>query len=281
MRFLWGTQTGQSYEGPSIACAASFSVRCWPIPACSGQGSSSRSATSFTGLIGGALVPDLTSLGHADSAVAGLLLMLAYAVMAVLLVIQVLVRLALLDLLLILSPLGLLCAASPRTQSWARLWSKLFVQTLAQQFLQIVTLHFSMGLLIQLAPVGEPDANVVTTLAGRGRVVSHPQGAAPAERGSTHGHGTQRGRRGQQCRAIGRPPGGRAATLPGRARHGGAGPAHGSIHHARDAAGERISCVRRAMSGRLHGPPRTRPRSRHGHGPWPTRPPTLIRERSG
>ncbi len=94
-----------------------------------------------------------TILRVAVDHVSGLLMLLVATVMAILLLIQQLMRLALVDVLLILSPLAALMWILPQSQSWARLWGRLFVATVFAQAVQVLTLRLGFNLATGLPPL--------------------------------------------------------------------------------------------------------------------------------
>jgi len=73
------------------------------------------------------------------------------AVMELLIGLQSSFRIGLVDVLVITAPLGLLCYGWHHALDWGRLWTRLFVATVAAQFLQTATLH--LGDLLWTAPV--------------------------------------------------------------------------------------------------------------------------------
>ncbi len=85
--------------------------------------------------------------------VSGLLMLLVTTVMAILLLIQQLMRLALVDVLLILAPLAALLWILPQSQSWGRLWGRLFVATVFAQAVQVLTLRLGFNLATGLPPL--------------------------------------------------------------------------------------------------------------------------------
>ena len=94
-----------------------------------------------------------TILRVAVDHVSGLLMLLVATVMAILLLIQQLMRLALVDVLLILSPLAALLWILPQSQSWGRLWGRLFVATVFAQAVQVLTLRLGFNLATGLPPL--------------------------------------------------------------------------------------------------------------------------------
>src|SRR5712692_8789021 len=83
----------------------------------------------------------------------GLLMLLVATIMAILLLIQQLMRLALVDVLLILAPLAALLWILPQSQSWGRLWGRLFIGTVFSQAVQVLTLRLGFNLATGLPPV--------------------------------------------------------------------------------------------------------------------------------
>ena len=83
----------------------------------------------------------------------GPLMLLVVVVMAVLLLIQQLMRLALVDVLVILAPLAALVWILPQSQSWGRLWMRLFVGTAFAQAVQVLTLRLGFNLATGLPPL--------------------------------------------------------------------------------------------------------------------------------
>src|SRR5712692_6591843 len=83
----------------------------------------------------------------------GLLMLLVATIMAILLLIQQLMRLALVDVLLILAPLAALLWILPQSQSWGRLWGRLFVATVFAQAVQMLTLRLGFNLATGLPPL--------------------------------------------------------------------------------------------------------------------------------
>ncbi len=107
------------------------------------------------GAFGGPSVADVVStiLRVAVDHISGLLMLLVATVMAILLLIQQLMRLALVDVLLILSPLAALMWILPQSQSWGRLWGRLFVATVFAQAVQVLTLRLGFNLATGLPPL--------------------------------------------------------------------------------------------------------------------------------
>jgi len=83
----------------------------------------------------------------------GPLMLVVVVVMAVLLLIQQLMRLALVDVLVILAPLAALVWILPQSQSWGRLWMRLFIGTVFAQAIQVLTLRLGFNLATGLPPV--------------------------------------------------------------------------------------------------------------------------------
>jgi hypothetical protein len=83
----------------------------------------------------------------------GLLMLLVAVIMGLLLLIQQLMRLALVDVLVILAPLAALVWILPQSQSWGRLWMRLFVGTVFAQALQVLTLRLGFNLATGLPPL--------------------------------------------------------------------------------------------------------------------------------
>ena len=107
------------------------------------------------GVFGAPSIADVVStiLRVAVDHVSGLLMLLVATVMAILLLIQQLMRLALVDVLLILSPLAALMWILPQSQSWGRLWGRLFVATVFAQAVQVLTLRLGFNLATGLPPL--------------------------------------------------------------------------------------------------------------------------------
>ncbi len=127
-------------------------------------------------LVGGALTlpalvanpdPATETVGHA-------LFRLLYVVVAVLVLVQMFMRLALLDLLIIIAPLGILCAAHPRSRRWADLWSGYLTALILQQFLQILALRLSTELLTTLPGAVDPMAEILLGCASLALVFQLP-----------------------------------------------------------------------------------------------------------
>src|SRR5439155_1711141 len=70
-----------------------------------------------------------------------------------LLLIQQLMRLALVDVLLILSRLAGLLWSLPQSQSWGRLWGRLFVATVFAQAVEVLTLRLGFNVATGLPPL--------------------------------------------------------------------------------------------------------------------------------
>ncbi len=83
----------------------------------------------------------------------GLLLLVVAVIMGLLLLIQQLMRLALVDVLVILAPLAALVWILPQSQSWGRLWMRLFVGTVFAQAVQVLTLRLGFNLATGLPPL--------------------------------------------------------------------------------------------------------------------------------
>jgi hypothetical protein len=83
----------------------------------------------------------------------GLLMLLVATIMAILLLIQQLMRLALVDVLLILAPLAAVLWILPQSQTWGRLWGRLFIGTVFAQALQVLTLRLGFNLTTGLPPL--------------------------------------------------------------------------------------------------------------------------------
>jgi hypothetical protein len=83
----------------------------------------------------------------------GPLMLVVVVVMAVLLLIQQLMRLALVDVLVILAPLAALVWILPQSQSWGRLWMRLFIGTVFAQAIQVLTLRLGFNLATGLPPL--------------------------------------------------------------------------------------------------------------------------------
>ncbi len=107
------------------------------------------------GVFGAPSIADVVSnvLRVAVDHTAGLLMLLVATVMAILLLIQQLMRLALVDVLLILAPLAPLLWILPQSQSWGRLWGRLFVGTVFAQAVQVLTLRLGFNLATGLPPL--------------------------------------------------------------------------------------------------------------------------------
>ena len=107
------------------------------------------------GVFGAPSIADVVSnvLRVAVDHTAGLLMLLVATVMAILLLIQQLMRLALVDVLLILAPLAALLWILPQSQSWGRLWGRLFVGTVFAQAVQVLTLRLGFNLATGLPPL--------------------------------------------------------------------------------------------------------------------------------
>ena len=83
----------------------------------------------------------------------GLLMLVVAVIMGLLLLIQQLMRLALVDALVILAPLAALVWILPQSQSWGRLWMRLFVGTVFAQVVQVLTLRLGFNLATGLPPL--------------------------------------------------------------------------------------------------------------------------------
>jgi hypothetical protein len=83
----------------------------------------------------------------------GLLMLLVAVIMGLLLLIQQLMRLALVDVLVILAPLAALLWILPQSQSWGRLWMRLFVGTVFAQAIQVLTLRLGFNLATGFPPL--------------------------------------------------------------------------------------------------------------------------------
>src|SRR5579864_2243150 len=83
----------------------------------------------------------------------GLLMLVVAVIMGLLLLIQQLMRLALVDVLVILAPLAALVWILPQSQSWGKLWMRLFVGTVFAQAVQVLTLRLGFNLATGLPPL--------------------------------------------------------------------------------------------------------------------------------
>lgn len=114
------------------------------------------------------------------------LAVLAYLMLAVLLLLQLLFRLALINVLYVAAPLALLCWVLPITQRWARLWSTLFAGIVFCQFLQVLALKLG-GALLGLAGVQGGLIPLLLGLATLALAIKIPGMVAYAPGGSTLG----------------------------------------------------------------------------------------------
>jgi hypothetical protein len=106
-------------------------------------------------VFGGPSISDLvaTIMRVAVDHFSGLLMLLVATVMAILLLIQQLMRLALVDVLVILAPLAGLLWILPQTQTWGRLWMRLFVGAVFAQCVQVLTLRLGFNLATGIPPL--------------------------------------------------------------------------------------------------------------------------------
>ena len=170
------TRVGRSYAGPLevlqtvllVALLANVSLELIRLAIELGN--------ALCRLVGGTLtLPALvTNPDPATETVGHALFRLLYVGVAMLVLVQMFMRLALLDLLIIIAPLGILCAAHPRSRRWADLWMGYLTALIVQQFLQILALRLSTDLLTTLPGAVDPTAEILLGCASLALVFQLP-----------------------------------------------------------------------------------------------------------
>ena len=94
------------------------------------------------------------------------LLYLVYGFFVLYVLVQMIVRLALIDLLLALAPIALGLWILPHTAGWGRQWLRMFMTTVFQQAVQLISLALGFGFLEQFAEIAafEPVQDLIWKL---------------------------------------------------------------------------------------------------------------------
>ena len=97
-------------------------------------------------------------LGNTGLAIVLAVLYLVYGFFILYLICQFIIRLALIDLLLVLAPAALGLWVLPGTSGWGRYWLRLFLVTVFQQSIQLVSLALAFAFLAEFATIstGQP-----------------------------------------------------------------------------------------------------------------------------